>query len=265
MAMGWPGLASVAAIGLALLGSPANADPVPPAYLVPALDVYVDAIAGDHVAALACAKPDARSRDDGEWTAARLIFIATLWANDFPADFIEAAAARFEAAAPAVKPDCTDHDTLERIRDPDHEGWAAYLAHGLAGMELKPVFPVTEDRWQAIKDVIARELPQQKHIFACLAAAQPEFLPLAVHDWDRMLDGITEKLNAAGLPRDEVTATLAPAEANALWQRAAAGDIPALKADCAKDLTWSDRFFGLKYLSLAGTVDQLLPVVPSAN
>jgi hypothetical protein len=77
-----------------------------------------------------------------------------------------------------------------------------------------------------------------------------------------MLTGVSAKLAAAGLPRDEVAATIGAAEANALWKRTAEGDIETVRSDCAKDNAWSDRFFGLKFLSLAATVDQLLPQSP---
>ncbi len=257
-------IAGIAALALVLFGTGADAAPVAPSVLVPALGVYVDALAGDHAAALACATPQSRTRDEESWRAAKAIFLATLWANGFPPDFVTEATLRFDAV-PAVKPDCSDKDTLERIRDPDHEGWPAYLAHALSGMDLKPVFPLTPERWQAVKDAIGKALPAQKRTFDCLAAVSPEFLPLAVHDWDQMLTGVGSKLAAAGLPRDELAATIGAAEANALWHRPAAGDVAGLKADCGKDLGWSDRFFGLQYLSLAGAVDGLLPPAPSGN
>jgi hypothetical protein len=256
-------IAFVAVLGLGLSGA-ANADPINPSVLVPALDVYVDAVTGDHAAALACAKPESRARDVGDWNAAKAIFLATLWASGFPTDFVRQATTRLDAA-PSVKPDCSDKDTLERIRDPEHEGWPAYLAHSLSGMDLKPVFPATAERWQAIKDVIAKRLPMQKHTLECLAAGSPEFLPVAVHDWYQMLTGIGSKLASAGLPRDEVAATIGAAEANALWKRAPAGDVAAIKADCAKDLTWSDRFFQLDFMNLAGEVDKLLPASGDNN
>jgi hypothetical protein len=259
--MGCPCIAGIAALGLGLMAGTALAEPIDPPQLVPALDVYLDAVAADHAAALACAKPQSQARDEGAWSAAKAIFIATLWADGFPTDFVKAATARLDAA-PAAKPDCSNKDTLERIRDPDHEGWPAYLAHALTGMDLKPVFPVTAERWQAIKDAIAKELPLQKRTLDCIAVMQPEFLPVAVHDWDQMLAGVGGKLTAAGLPRDEVAATIGAAEANALWKRAAAGETETVRSDCARDTAWSDRFFGLKFMSLATTVDQLLPQVP---
>jgi hypothetical protein len=262
--MGSSRIAGIAALGLGLMATAANADPINPAVLVPALDVYVDAATADHAAGLACANPQSRARDEGDWNAAKAIFIATLWANAFPTDFVKGAAARFDAT-PSVKPDCSDKDTLERIRDPDHEGWPAYLAHALSGMDLKPVLPVAPERWQAIKDAIAERLPMQKRTLDCLAVVSPEFLPVAVHDWDQMLAGIGSKLASAGLPRDEVAATIGAAEANALWKRAAAGDIAAIKADCAKDLVWSDYFFQLGFINLAGDVDKLLPPPSSDN
>jgi hypothetical protein len=259
--MGWLRIAGIAALGLGLTAGAALADPVSPSALVPALDVYVDAVAADHASAVACAKPESQARDEDAWNAAKAIFIATLWANGFPTEFVKAVTARLDAA-PAAKPDCSNKDTLERIRDPDHEGWPAYLAHALTGMDLKPVFPVTAERWQAIKDAIARELPAQKRTLDCMAVMSPEFLPVAVHDWDQMMAGVSGKLTAAGLPRDEVEAAIGAASANTLWKRAAEGDIDAVRADCAKDTVWSDRFFGLKFMSLATTVDQLLPQVP---
>src|SRR5579862_3849716 len=116
--MGGSRITGIAALALGLLTAAANADPINPAVLLPALDVYMDAVAADHAAALACAKPESRARDEGDWNAAKAIFIATLWANGFPTDFVKEATAQFDAV-PSVKPDCGDKDMLERVRDPD--------------------------------------------------------------------------------------------------------------------------------------------------
>src|SRR5579863_4465630 len=98
----------VALCGAALFlaaGLPAIADPIPAASLLPALDVYVDALAAGHVAAVACAAVwPASKADEAGWMQAKAIFIASLWANDFPVDFVRTATERLDAATPATKP-----------------------------------------------------------------------------------------------------------------------------------------------------------------
>ena len=94
-----------------LLGiAPAVASPLAPVSLLPALDVYVDALAAGHNAALACAAvwPPMKVTEAG-WTQARSILVATLWANDFPIDFVRTATQRLDAP-PGAKPDCTHID-----------------------------------------------------------------------------------------------------------------------------------------------------------
>jgi hypothetical protein len=91
----------------------------------------------------------------------------------------------------------------------------------------------------------------------------PQLILVAVHDWDAMIIRIGEKLAAAGLPRDQVSATLSAAEANSLWKRADPDAVAALTVSCAADNTWSDRFFELGFMNLGGEVDKLLPPLRS--
>ena len=255
-------------LGAALLAFtalvPAEADPIAPAALVPALNVYVDALVAGHGVAEVCADANSPARDEAGWVKARAVFLATLWANGFPSDFVNDATKRLDAPAPTATPDCNGEAVFAEFGDADHEGWVKDVGHGISGMELTAIAePVSSEQWQAIQDAIAKELPLQKRGLDCVAVAMPDLIVVAVHDWDAMLVKMGGELVAAGLPRDQVTAPLSAAEANSLWKRAAPDAAAALAVSCAADKAWSDRFFNLESFALGDTVEKLLPASPS--
>lgn len=259
----FPGWVLPAAVPLLLWAMPALADPVAPSVMVPALNLYVDSIAAGHYEAAACTPANSPARDEAGWAKAKAVLIATLWANGFPADFVGGAETRLDAPAPAAKPDCDDKAVFANFGEAFHQGWPATIGDAIHRMDLTPVdTPVSADQWQAIKAAIAAELPLEARGFDCLGATMPGLLLVAVHDWDAQLIKIGGKLAAAGLPRDEVAATLSAAEANSLWHRAAPDALAALVKSCDDDKTWQDRFFNLESLSLGDTIDKLLPPQP---
>jgi hypothetical protein len=256
------GISLVAAttVVAALMPGIARADPIAPAALLPALNLYIDALTAGHAAAQVCADAKSPARDEAEWAKAKAVLVATLWASGFPTDFTNQATTRLSASAPAAKLDCGSDAVFAGFGDADHEGWLKDVGHGISGMDLTPVSqPVGDTQWQAIRNAIAREMPLQKRALECLATTMPGLILVAVHDWDEMLLKIGGKLVTAGLPRDQVAATLRAAEANSLWKRADPDGAAALAVSCAADNTWSDRFFQLGFMNLGGEVDKLLP------
>ena len=164
-------LAPAAALGAAvviwLAAAPVSADAIAPASLVPALQVYVDRLAAGHLGAAACDDPGSPARDETAWTKARAILLATLWANGFPAD--NDLAVRLDAPAPAAKPDCLDPALSDSMATAEHEGWVKTVGHAISGMDLAAVSePVGPDKWQAIKDAIAGDLPKQARMLDCM-------------------------------------------------------------------------------------------------
>ena len=241
----------------------AAADPIAPAAMVPALDPYVDRIVAAHNGALSCAKPHSKARDEQAWAAGRAVFIATLWANGFPADFVASADKRL--AAPVVPVSCDGPDAFS-FGGADNEGWEKTLGHPLAALDLNVVAQaVTPEAWGTIKSLIADELTHQARLFECLAVVYPDVMPAMVHDWDEMIVKIGGTLVGAGLPRDEITAALSAAEANSLWHRAAPDKVRDLATACQADQDWQDRFSSFSFLGLADHIDSLLPQPPAAS
>ena len=239
----------------------AAADPVAPAVMVPALDLYVDTIVAAHNGALACAKPASPARDEQAWQVGRAVFIATLWANGFPADFVRAADKRL--SAPSAPASCDDPSAFT-FGGADNEGWQKTFDHPLEAMDLTPVAqPASGEAWSSIKSAIADELPKQSRLFECIAAVYPDVMPAMVHDWDEMIVKIGGKLVAAGLPRDEITTALSAAEANSLWHRAEADKVRDLATACQADQAWQQEFGAFAFLGLADHIDKLLPQPPA--
>jgi hypothetical protein len=253
---------------LALAATPARAEltAVTPSALAPALGVYVDAIVQDRAAALACAKPGAPSRDDDAWQRARASFVATLWAHGFAPEFIKAMAARLDAPVTPSNAMCGDESVQSDLNFVEKSGWVKEIARVFSGLDIDAIAnPVTAAQWQAIRGAIAAELPAQKRMLECIAVTYPSMLPVAVHDWDDMLAKIAGRLISAGLPHDEVAATIGSAEANALWRRAEGEAQTALRASCGSDEAWSRRLFNFEFASLGADIDKLLPPAGDSN
>ena len=255
--------AALAGAALLVCAGPALADPIQPGSLVPALDVYVDAVAAGHAAAASCAAAKSPARDAADWEQAKAMFVATLWASGFPVTFARTAGQRLDAA-PAGKVNCTDPALAGSLAAAEREGWVKAMQHPLLGMDLKIIdHPVSAEGWNRIKAAFASEISAQKRLFDCVAVTYPELLPAAVHDWDQMLAQIGSKLSGAGLPRDEVAAQLSTAEANSLWHRVAPDAEAGLRDSCAKETAWNERLSMLQYLRLQDEVDKLLPAAAS--
>ena len=247
------------------LPAPSRADPIAPASLVPALQLYADSLALGHAAATACADAGFVAVNDEQWSNARDMLVATLWANGFAADTVRDLTRRLDAPAPAAKPDCADPAVLDSFARPEQEGWMMAVANTILGMDLAAIpRPVSAGQWQAIKDAIAADLPRETRMLDCIAVTYPEVLPVAVHDWDAMIVATGGKLVAAGLPHDEIGAVLSAAEANSLWHRVAPGSESALRASCAGDKTWTGWMSNLEGFAgtLGADIDKLLPKPP---
>jgi hypothetical protein len=247
---------------LALAAGPARADltTVTPSALAPALGVYVEAIVRDRAAAAACARPDSPARNDDAWQRARASFVATLWAHGFAPEFIKAMAARLDAPATPEPAACADESVMSDLGFVEKSGWVKEIARVFSGLDIDAIAnPVTGAQWQAIKGAVAADLPAQKRMLECIAVTYPSMMPVSVHDWDDMLARIAGKLISAGLPRDEVSATIGAAEANVLWHRAEGEAATALRASCNGDGAWSRRLFNFEFASLGADIDKLLP------
>jgi len=254
-------LAGAALVGAAAcVGGPATADPIAPAALVPALNVYVDSLVLAHAAAAACTDATSPARDDAAWQAAKATFVATLWASGFPIDFVRTASRELDAEPGKAKPDCQSPAVIAALRVPAQEGWLATIQHPLASMDLKPILePVSATAWGKIKAAFTADLPRQQRLFECVAVSVPDLMPAAVHDWDQALSGIGVKLVTAGVPRDEVSAELSTAEANTIWHRAPPDAEAELRDSCSKEQAWSSRLQSQGFMTLGATIDALLP------
>ena len=251
-----------------LLGiAPAVADPIAPVSLLPALDVYVDALAAGHAGTVACAAVwPASKATEAEWAKAKAILIASLWANGFPIDFVRTANQRLDAPPPAAKPDCAHPDPAfaGELGWPSQSGWVEVIQQALKGMNMTvitdPVLPAT---WTTIKGMIAEVLPQERRLLDCVAVMYPETLPQMVHDWDAMIVKIDGSLVAVGLPRDDVGATLSGADANQLWHRAPTDAEAELRDSCVKDQAMQASLANFGFGGLGAAIDKLLPAGPS--
>lgn len=237
----------------------AAAATLPVTSLLPALDVFVDSVVAGHAAAATCAGPKSPARDEADWQKAKAIFIATLWANDFPINYVRTASQRLDKPTAGAKPNCSAPALAGQLGPADREGWVAALREPLDGIGLAIVeHPVAPAVWNQIKADFATEMPLQQRLFECVAVTAPAALPPSVNDWDEMLAGIGRKLVAAGLPRDDVSAQLSAADANSLWHRVAPDAEAGLRDACASEKAWQARLYQLQWGRLAGMVDKLL-------
>ena len=252
--------AALCGAALFISATPVLAEPIAPASLVPSLDVYVDWIVGGHATAAVCAAAKSPARNETAWTDAKAVFVATLWANGFPIDFVRTVTQRLDVPPAASKPDCTSQLAYATYGGADHDGWLKTLGYALSGLNLAVIAqPVAPEKWAAIKAAINKEIPLEGRLLDCVAVADPEVMPMAVHDWDDMIVQIGTKLAAAGLPRDEISAALSAAEANSIWHRAALADEAKLRDNCMHDLDWQTQFAQFDNLGLGVTITKLLP------
>lgn len=243
---------------------PAAAARTDPSELVPALDLYVDDVIAGYVAA-SCAGPKSLAANADDWHKATAEFVATLWANDFPINFVRTAQQRFDGATAAKDPNCKDPALLSDLAYAAQVGWVKALEKPLQGMGLAIVTqPVGADSWAAVKTMIDNDLKAQKRLFACLAVTYTMELPGEIAGWDQMIHDLGIRLRAAGLPRDEVAAELSAANAASLWHRAPPNTEAGLRDSCAKDRSWADRQASLESRSLLSRVEKLLPPLPAA-
>ena len=247
--------------------APATAAPIAPVSLLPALDVYIDALVAGHNAALACsAQWPAMKANEAGWAQAKPILIATLWANDFPIDFVRTATQRLDAAPPAPKPDCKNIDPAlaGQLGWPSSAGWVEVIESSLKGMDLTVITdPIPPATWTAIKDLVAKALPGEKRLLDCVAVMYPETLPQNVHDWDEMIIKIGGDLAGTGLPRDEISATLSGAETNQIWHRVAPDGEAELRDSCRNDKTVQQTLANFGFTGLASEIEKLLPAASS--
>jgi hypothetical protein len=242
---------------------PASADPIAQASQLPALDVYVDALAAGHAAETVCnsAWPPSKLSESG-WQRAKSILVASLWGNGFPIDFVRGATTRLDAPPPAAKPDCAHPDPAlaGQLGWPSSAGWVEVIEGALKGMDLTVIDqPVAPDTWTNIKGMIAKVLPEEKRLLDCVAVMYPETLPQTVHDWDQMIGGMGASLLRAGLPRDEVSATLSGAEANQLWHRVPVAGEAELRDSCRSDKAFEASLANFGFGGLKSAVEKLLP------
>jgi hypothetical protein len=252
-----------------LLAGPAAANPIAPVSLLPALDVYIDALAAAHAAGVACAATwPASKADEAGWTKAKAIFVATLWASDFPIDFVRTATQRLDAPPPETKPDCAHPDAalVDDYAWPKVAGWVEVIDEGLKGMDLTVISnPVPAATWTTIQGMIAPVLPREKRLLDCIAVMSPETLPNSIHEWDAMIVELGGRLVEAGLPRDEIGATLSDAEANHLWQRAPAAGEAELRDSCKADVAVQTDINNFGLSGLGAEVEKLLPAPDSGT
>jgi hypothetical protein len=259
MRIGTAALAGAAA----LFSLPAFAAPIDPSELVPALDLYVDDVIAGYAAA-SCAGPKSPAASADDWHKATSEFIATLWANGFPINFVRTAQQRFNGATAAKDPNCKDPALLSDLAYASQVGWVKALEDPLEGMRLTIVTqPVSAATWGAVKKLIDDDLKAQKRLFACLAVTYTMELPGEIAGWDQTIQDLDRRLVAAGLPRDEVASELSAADAAGLWHRAPPNTEAGLRDSCAKDRSWASRQTSLESRSLTSRVEQLLPPLPT--
>lgn len=204
------------------------------------LEVFLDGLA-DHRRAHHECRPEKVAEGEAEaWAQARAVIVATLWANGFPADFVESAEARLDA--PGREPDCSSEilrDWLDLV--PEEDGWTVVATEALDSVRLRVIGnPPPPERWAAVQAAFAEELPAKSRAMACLAALEPLDLPHIAGPWNAYLVEIGQSLVTAGYPRAAVVAEIEAAEANALLQAALSGDRDALRLSCEEDQDWYD-------------------------
>ena len=73
--------------------SPAQAQQLQPQAYVPALQVFVDGLVAERQLAVRCAGEDAAAGLEADWAKTVGVVVATLWANNYPDDFVRSAQA----------------------------------------------------------------------------------------------------------------------------------------------------------------------------
>ena len=80
-----------------------------------------------------------------------------------------------------------------------------------------------------------------------------------------MLIDVRQKLVAAGLPRDEVSAELNAADADHLWHKPDAATLASLRRSCREDESWYERLATMSYAGISAEVDKRLPALSTSD
>jgi hypothetical protein len=254
------------AAGLAVSSLQARADDVPPVQYVPVLDFYVDSLVTARSIAAVCAPANSSARDDKAWSEAEAILVASLWADGFPADFVKSVKARLDRPVIPAKIDCVSGSKIDQLAGSENDGWVQRVKGMLKSTGLRVIeAPVSDAQWKEIKAVIEGDLPAQAKLFDCVGAFGFGLLPTLIHDWNGMLIEVRQKLVAAGLPRDEVSAELNAADANNLWHKPDAVALASLRRSCKEDQSWYERFSTMSYAVISAEVDKRLPALSTSE
>lgn len=248
------------AAGFTAFSPQAQADEVPPLQYLPVLDFYADSLVMARSIAAVCAPPSSPARDDKAWEEAAAILVASLWADGFPADFVRSVKARLDRPLIPAKIDCNNGSKIDELAGSEDEGWVQLIKGMLKGTGLRAIeAPVSDAQWREIKATIEGDLPAQTKLFDCVGAVGFGLLPTLIHDWNGMLIEVGQKLIAAGLPRDEVSAELNAADANHLWHKPDAATLASLRRSCKEDKSWYERLATMSYAGISVEVGKRLP------
>jgi hypothetical protein len=244
----------------------AQADDIPPSQYIPVLDFYADSLVTARSIAAVCAPSSSPARDDKAWEEAAAILVASLWADGFPADFVKSVKARLDHPVIPAKIDCDSGSKIDQLAGSENDGWVQRVKGMLKSTGLRAVeAPVSDAQWKEIKAAIEGDLPAQAKLFDCVGAFGFGLLPTLIHDWNRMLIEVGQKLVAAGLPRDEVSAELNAADANHLWHKPDAAGLASLRRSCKEDQSWYERFSAMSYAVIIAEVDKRLPALSTSE
>ena len=250
-----------AALALLVLGDTAFAiDSRTPA-LVPRIEALVAEGREQALTQLAClpesADADEAIRIRALWRDDIAFIVATLWAADFPPEFIAGIETWEDRAGPLPSP--PDEATCLRLGsplpadDPNRPRWRVWSALAAAGFDFgSAMIPPTPAAMARVKAVLAVAMSLEARALGCLALEDRAVAALVAEDWRKEMDAIRVILQNPGWPRDWIDEVTLPAYPEELATHPAALGLTPER--CAADQSWIAWFYNFEWTSLRGDV-----------
>lgn len=198
-----------------------------------------------------------------EWMESVAVAVATLWATDFPADYIAGIAAEGTPLPPPADPSVEDCRAARAVGLPHRPVWKAIA---FAEINFGAIRPMTAEGLATVKVALAEVLPRQAEALHCYELIAPS-LPFgeatlgAVDSlWRDEVLTIRRTLHDAGWPHDAIDELAGAAMPEALKASPAVAKVT--RSECDADRWWLDWLGQFSYARARETVEAVIAAAP---